>query len=447
MKGICTWAAALLFCSSLVARDSSGANGVKAGLLLDRAKEICALSTALKKLALDMEARQPRIVTRDSGRIGDAVDEREEIERKMDAALAAYDTAVQLVPAERRDGDNTTRAHALSRRLTVLRHAELRNALARQQCSTAAAVARGLAAQIDDFITVFGSYTTVRTRSGCIPSGASAQDSKTAQDAQCVAYNQDGKFAEGTLYTPTTALKKFDSGWDKEGNDNSFFGGGGTQSCTLTDGPGSDTAAKLPTTGVPWAGVLWTISADSGNSNKPKITWNGGSTEKPASANETAQKKLAALKEAVEQCHTQAQEAEKLCAHTGDTAVTSAETQQLRASKAVAYKQHVEVISARLHAWANSVLKAVDTKRSTNSASSQRGNAQGARAPASAPHNAESDSEPTQERATAAQHDNKKTQASSVAQGHTLALAHATNEATAAAFAHQLLAHTPRLNT
>ncbi|KAH8615545.1 putative Trypanosome variant surface glycoprotein (A type) [Trypanosoma vivax] len=312
-----------------------------------------------------MEAWQPRIVTRDAGRIGDAVDEREEIDRKMDAALAAYDTAVQLLPAERRDDADTTRAHALSRRLTVLRHAALRNALARQQCSTAAAVARGLAAQIDDFITVFGSYTTSSTHGGCIPSGASAQDGKTAQDAQCVAYKQDGKFAEGTLYTPTTALKKFDSGWDKEGNDNSFFGGGGTQSCSLTDSPGSATAAKLPTTGVPWAGGLWTISADSGNSNKPKIKWNGGSTEKPASANEKAQKKLAALKEAVEQCHTQAQEAEKLCAHTGDTAVTAAETQQLCASKAVAYKQHVEVISARVHAWANSVLKAVDTKRST----------------------------------------------------------------------------------
>ncbi|KAH8618257.1 hypothetical protein ERJ75_000288100 [Trypanosoma vivax] len=123
MKGICTWAAALLFCSSLVARDASGANAVKAGLLLARAKEICALSTAFKKLATDMEAWQPRIVTRDSGRIGDAVDEREEIDRKMDAALAAYDTAVHMLPAERRDDANTTRAHALSRRLTVLRHA------------------------------------------------------------------------------------------------------------------------------------------------------------------------------------------------------------------------------------------------------------------------------------------------------------------------------------
>ncbi|KAH8618273.1 putative Trypanosome variant surface glycoprotein (A type) [Trypanosoma vivax] len=446
MKGICTWAAALLFCSSLVARDASGANAVKAGLLLDRAKEICALSTAFKKLATDMEAWQPRIVTRDSGRIGDAVDEREEIDRKMDAALAAYDTAVQVLPAERRDDANTTRAHTLSRQLTVLRHAALRNALARQQCSTAAAVARGLAAQIDDFITVFGSYTTSSSNGGCIPSGASAQDGKTAQDAQCVAYTKDEKFAEGTLDTLNTALKKFDSGWDKDGNDNTFFGGGGTQSCTLTDGPGSATAAKLPTAGVPWAGGLWTISADSGNS-KPKIKWNGGSTQKPASANEPAQKKLAALKDAVKQCRTQAQEAEKLCAHTGDTTVTAAEAQQLCASKAVAYKQHVAVISERLHAWANSVLKAVDTTRSTNSASSQRGNAQGARAPASAPHNAESDSTPTQEKDTAAQHDNKKTQASSVAQGHTLALAHASNAATAAAFAHQLLAHTPRLNT
>ncbi|KAH8618254.1 hypothetical protein ERJ75_000288800 [Trypanosoma vivax] len=102
MKGICTWPAALLFRSSLVARDAAGTNAVKAGLLLARAKEICALSTAFKKLATDMEAWQPRIVTRDSGRIGDAVDENEEIDRKMDAALAAYDTAVQLLPGERR---------------------------------------------------------------------------------------------------------------------------------------------------------------------------------------------------------------------------------------------------------------------------------------------------------------------------------------------------------
>ncbi|KAH8618311.1 putative Trypanosome variant surface glycoprotein (A type) [Trypanosoma vivax] len=377
-----------------------------------------------------MEARQPRIVTRDSGTIGDAVNEREDIDRKMDAALAAYDKAVQLLPAERRDDANTTRAHALRRQLQVLRHAALRNELARQQCSTAAEVARGLAAQIDDFITVFGSYTTSSSNGGCIPSGASAQDGKTAQDAQCVAYNQDGKFADGTLDTLNTALKKFDSGWDKDDNDNTFFGGGGTQSCTLTDGPGSATAAKLPTTGVPWKGGLWTISADSGNGGAPQIKWNGGSTETTDTGNEPAKKKLAALKDAVKQCRTQAQEAEKLCAHTGDTAVTAAEEQQLCASKACAYKQHVAVISERLHAWANSVLKAVDTTRSTNSASSQRGNAQGARAPASAPHNAESDSTPTQEKDTAAKHDNKKTRASSVAQGHTLALAHATNEAT-----------------
>ncbi|KAH8618328.1 hypothetical protein ERJ75_000288900 [Trypanosoma vivax] len=279
-----------------------------------------------------------------------------------------------------------------------------------------------------------------------MPSVSSAKDGKTAQDAECVAYTQDGKFAEGTLETLNTALKKFDSGWDKDGNDNTFFGGGGTQSCTLTDGPGSHTAAKLPTAGVPWRGGLWTISADSSASNKPKIKWNGGSTQKPANTNEPAQKKLAALKDAVKQCRTKAQ-AEKLCANTGDTAVTAAEAQQRCASKAVAYKQHVEVISERLHAWANSVLTAVDRKRSTNSASSQRGNAQGARAPASAPHNAGSDSTPTQEKDTAAQHDSKKTQASSVAQGHTLALARATNEATAAAFGHQLLAHTPRPNT
>ncbi|KAH8618279.1 hypothetical protein ERJ75_000288300 [Trypanosoma vivax] len=133
MKGICTWAAALLFCSSLVARDAAGTNAVKAGLLLDRAKEICALSTALKKLAADMEAWKTRIVTRDSGRIGDAVAEREEIDRKMDAALAAYDAAVQLLPHERRDDADTTRADTLSRRLTVLRHADMRDALARQQ--------------------------------------------------------------------------------------------------------------------------------------------------------------------------------------------------------------------------------------------------------------------------------------------------------------------------
>ncbi|KAH8615542.1 putative Trypanosome variant surface glycoprotein (A type) [Trypanosoma vivax] len=447
MKGICTWAAALLFCSSLVARDASGANGVKAGLLLARAKEICALSTAFKKLATDMEAWQPRIVTRDSGTIGDAVDEREEIDRKMDAALAAYDSAVQLLPAERRDGDNTTRAHALSRRLTVLRHAALRNALARQQCSTAAEVARGLAAQIDDFITVFGTYTTTSTNAGCIPSGEDTRDGKTAKDAGCVAYNQTGTFADGTLKQLTGALEKFDNGWDKDGNDNTFFGGGGTQSCSLTDGPGSNNAAKLPTTGVPWAGGLWTISADSGSGNKPKIKWNGGSTEKPTNASETAQKKLDELKHAVKQCHTKAQEAEKLCKHTAQTGVTAAETQQLCERSAEAYKQHVAVISERLHAWANSVLKAVDTKRSTNTHGSQSGNAQGARAPASAPHNAESDSEPTQEKDTAAQHDSKKTQASSVAQGHTLALAHATSAATAAAFAHHLLAHTPRLNT
>ncbi|CCD21311.1 hypothetical protein, conserved in T. vivax [Trypanosoma vivax Y486] len=254
-------------------------------------------------------------------------------------------------------------------------------------------------------------------------------------------------FLEVTLETLNTALKKFNSLWDKDGDDATFFGGGGTQSCSLTDVPGSHTAAKFPPPGVPRAGGRWTISADSSASNKPKIKWNGGSTQPPASANEPAQKKMGALKDAVKQCHTKAQEAEKLCAHTGDTAVTAAETQQLCASKAVAYKQHVAVISERLHAWANSVLKAVDTKRSTNSASSQRGNAQGARAPANAPHNAGSDSTPTQEKDDAAQHDSKKTQAMSVAQGHTLAVAHATNEATAAAFGHQLLAHTPRLKT
>ncbi|KAH8615541.1 putative Trypanosome variant surface glycoprotein (A type) [Trypanosoma vivax] len=447
MKGICTWAATLLFCSSLVARDASGANGVKAGLLLARAEEIFALSTAFKKLALDMEAWKPRIVTRDSRSIGDAVDEREEIERKMDAALAAYDTAVQLLPAASRDGDNTTRAHALRRRLAVLRQAELRNALARQQCSTAAEVARGLAAQIDDFITVFGSYTTVRTRSGCIPSGEARQDSKTAAEAGCVAYNQTGNFEDATLAKLTGALKKFDSGWDAAGDSNSFFGGGGTQSCVLTDGPGTETKAGLPPAGVPWAGGLWTISADSGNGGAPQIKWNGGSTETTDTGNEPAKKKLAALKEAVKQCHTQAQEAEKLCQQPGDTAVTAAETEQLCERSAEAYKPHVAVISDRLHAWANSVLKDNDTKRSKNSADSQRGNAQGARGPASAPHNAESDSEPTQESDTAAQHDSKKAQASSVAQGYTLALAHATSAATAAAFAHQLLAHTPRPNT
>ncbi|KAH8618290.1 putative Trypanosome variant surface glycoprotein (A type) [Trypanosoma vivax] len=446
MKGICTWAAALLCRSSLVARDASWANAVKAGLLVDRAKEICALSTAFKKLAKDMEAWQPRTVTRDSGRIGDEVDENEEIDRRMDAALAAYDTAVRLLPAERRDDANTTRAHALRRKLQVLRQPAMRNELERKQCSTAAEVARGTAAQIDDFINVFGSDTRSSPNGGCIPSGSTAQDGKTAQDAQYVAYTKDGKFAEATLETLNTALKKFDSGWVKDGNDATFFGGAGTQSSTLTDGPGSHTAARLPTAGVPWRGGRWTISADSSASNKPKIKWNGGSTQKPANTNEPAQKKLAALKDAVKQCRTKAQ-AKKLCAHTGDTAVTAAEAQQLCASKAVACKQHVAVISERRHAWAHSVLTAVDTKRTTNSAISQRGNAQGARAPASAPHNEGSDRTPTQEKDTAAQHDSKKTQASSVLQGYTLALARATNELTAAAFGHQLLAHTPRPNT
>ncbi|KAH8615543.1 putative Trypanosome variant surface glycoprotein (A type) [Trypanosoma vivax] len=447
MKGICTWAAALLFCSSLVARGASGARAVKAGLLLAKAEEICALSTALKKLATDMEAWKPRIVTRDSGRIGDAVDERGEIDRKMDAALAAYDTAVQLLPAERRDAADTYRAHALRRRLTVLRQADLRNALAGQVCSTAAAITRGVEAQIDDFITVFGSYTTVRTGSGCIPSGANVQDSRSAADAQCVEYNQTGKFEEATLETLTKALKKFDSGWDKEGSGATFFGGGGTKSCVLTDGPGAETNAGLPPAGVPWAGGLWTITADSGHGGNPKITWNGESTETSDTGNEQAKKKLAALKEAVNKCHTKAHEAEELCAQPGDTAVTAAETHQLCETSARAYKKHVAVISARLHEWANSVLKDNDTKRSTNTHGSRSGNAQGAQEPASAPHNAERDREPTQEKDTAAQHDSKKAQASSVAQGHTLALAHATSAATAAAFAHQLLAHTPRPNT
>ncbi|KAH8615548.1 putative Trypanosome variant surface glycoprotein (A type) [Trypanosoma vivax] len=447
MKGICTWAAALLFCSSLVARDASGANGVKAGLLLDRAKEICALSTAFKKLATDMEAWKPRIVTRDSGRIGDEVDERGEIDRKMDAALAAYDSAVQLLPAERRDAANTTRAHALSRRLTVLRQTELSNELARQQCSTAAAVARGLAAQIDDFITVFGSYRTSSTASGCIPSEAEQQDSKTAAEAGCDEYKQDGKFAEGTLDTLNEALAKFDSGWDKGGDNNSFFGGGGLKTCTLTDGPGSPTKAGLPTTGVPWAGGLWTISADSANGGAPKIKWNGGSTEDADPTNETQKAKLAALKAAVRQCRTKANEAEKLCHKPGDTHVTAAEADRLCASKAVAYKQHVAVVSDKLREWADNVLKAVATKRSNNSQGSWSGNAQGEQEPEGNTRNAESNRTPTQESDTAAEHDNKKTKASSVAQGHTLALAHATSAATAAAFAHQLLAHTPRLNT
>ncbi|KAH8618333.1 putative Trypanosome variant surface glycoprotein (A type) [Trypanosoma vivax] len=195
MKGICTWAAALLSCSSLVARDASGANAVKAGLLLDRAKEICALSTELKKLATDMEAWQPRIVTRDSRRIGDAVDERGEIDRKMDAALAAYDAAMQRIPQERRGSNDLARAHTMVRRLTFLRQENLTQEIAKQTCKTAAEVARGLAAQIDDFINVFGSYTTSSSNGGCIPSVSSEQDGKTAQDAECVAYTKDGKFS------------------------------------------------------------------------------------------------------------------------------------------------------------------------------------------------------------------------------------------------------------
>ncbi|KAH8618316.1 putative Trypanosome variant surface glycoprotein (A type) [Trypanosoma vivax] len=447
MKGICTWPAALLFCSSLVARDASGANEKKAGLLLDRAREICALSTAFKKLATDMEAWEPRIVTRASGNIGDAVEESEEIDRKMDAAMAAYDEAVQRIPHERRADPATTKAHKTVRRLTFLRHAAMRNALAKQTCRTAAAVARGLAAQIDDFIAVFGSYRTKHTNSGCMPSGATTADSASATEAGCQEYKQPGNFEQATLAKLTDALTKFDREWTGAENQDKFFGGSTTKTCTLTDGPGSDTEAKLPTTGVPWAGGLWTISADSGNSNKPKITWNGGSTGQDIPHNETARKKMAELKDAVRQCHTQAREAEKLCAHTGHTDTEKHGAAGMCEAGENEYRNHVEVMSERLHAWANNVLKAVDTKGSTPDTSSRSGNAQGARAPASAPHNAESDSRSTKEPDNAAQRDNEKAQASSVAQGHTLALAHAANAATAAAFGHQLLAHTPRLNT
>ncbi|KAH8618266.1 putative Trypanosome variant surface glycoprotein (A type) [Trypanosoma vivax] len=299
MKGICTWAAAMLFCSSLVARDASGANAAKAGLLLDRAKEICALSTAFKKLATDMEAWKPRIVTRASGKVGDAVDGREEIDRKMDGAVAAYDTAVHVLPHERRADPDTTQAHKMVRRLTFLRHAEMRNAIAKQRCSTAAAVAPGLAAEIDDFMAVFGTYTTSSTHSGCIPSGETKKDSASATEEGCREYTKPGNFEHATLTALTNEQSKFDNDWTGEGNQDKFFEGGPTKTCTLTEATGTDTEQALPTTGVPWAGGLWTISNDTSDGNRPKITWNGGTTQTPATDAGTARKKLDELKDEV----------------------------------------------------------------------------------------------------------------------------------------------------
>ncbi|CCD21703.1 hypothetical protein, conserved (fragment), partial [Trypanosoma vivax Y486] len=393
-----------------------------------------------------MEAWKPRIDIRDSRSVGAAVDERAEVDRKMDAAVAAYEEAMQRIPQERRGSNDTQRAHTMVRQLTFLRHAKLTQDVAQQTCKTAAAVARGIGAQIDDFINVFASYRTTRSNSGCLVAKEEANTAATADDAGCAEYTRTGNFANASLKALDELISKFESEWTGTRHSGRFFGGSAQQTCTLTDADGREDQAKLPATGVPWAGGLWTLSGDKDDGNKPKITWNGESTETPASDNEPAKKKLAALKEAVKQCQTQAREAEKLCQRTDRTGDTVDRDRRICANATEVYAKHGAKLSDKLHAWANEVLSAVDTNETGNRASSTGTGAQGAPQPAPAPHKEGHDSDSTQDKDTARQHDNKKTQASSVAKGHTLALAHATSMVTAAAFEHQLWQHTPRPN-